>query len=877
MTPMMRQYLDVKGQNPDSILFFRLGDFYEMFSEDAKIASRELDLVLTTRDRTSSEEERMPMCGVPYHSAEPYIAKLINKGYKVAICEQLEDPKDAVGIVARGVVRTVTPGTLMETSMLDEGRSNYLCCVYIAEFGKPSAVCFADLSTGEISVTDFPDSDIRAIENELASYAPSEALISGGQDMAERLTKYLKTQLGCLVNNVCADSGESVSADFGDSSSPFSDTAKLAVNTLLRYLSKTQKTDISHFQELRSNNEAAYMELDINTISNMELISTLRTGDKKGSLLWALDKTKTPMGHRLIRSWLLHPLISIAPILRRQSAVFELVSNTVPRGEIIINLRKINDLERLIGKIAYGNALSRDLKALSASILVLPEITAHLNAMQSAALRECASIDLLADTAEQIDAAIQDDPPFSIREGGFIKDGFDGEVDRLRALLHNSSAALSDIEQNERERTGKKLKIGYNKIFGYYIEISRSSSDDVPDNYIRKQTLANCERFITEELKTLETELLSAKDSLTALEYKLFEELRVKIAATASRVQKTARSIAELDALCSFAHVAALNNYSMPDIDDSGIIDIKDGRHPIVELLGDGSLFVPNDTYLDQASARTAIITGPNMAGKSTYMRQTALIVLMAQMGSFVPARTAQIGIADRVFTRIGAGDDLAAGKSTFMVEMTEVANILTNATHRSLLILDEIGRGTSTYDGMAIARAVLEYATDKSKLGAKTMFATHYHELTTLENEIEGVKNYNISAKKRGDDIIFLRKIVPGSTDDSYGIEVAGLAGVPESVIKRAKEALEALESDDSLANGKTLSRKKRALQAPSDFSASGLPAPEPSSPEFGFAQMSLLDTGSIEVADVIKATDLNTLSPLEALSLLFELKKKL
>jgi len=852
---MMRQYLDVKGRNPDSILFFRLGDFYEMFGDDAKLAAKELDIVLTTRDKSSNPDDRMPMCGVPYHSVEPYIARLIAKGYKVAICEQLEDPATVKGIVDRDVVRTVTPGTLMESSMLDESKSNYLCAAYIGDI---SAICFAELSTGDISVTEFSGSDISHIENELSSYSPAECILGGNEDMVKPLEEHLKERLGCLVEHDdyrfgpgCTDL---VREHFGESvSSELSSEAITAVGALLSYLSDTQNTDISHLRALRRNNDDSYMEMDINTMRNLELISSLRSGEKKGSLLWVLDKTKTSMGRRMIRSWILRPLLSTAPIKYRQGAVRELFAETVTRGELIVGLKKINDIERLIGKIVYGNAGCRDLKALSMSIAVLPELTSQLLPMKSAALRECASMDILEDVADLIDDVIKDDPPFSVREGGFINDGVNPEVDRLRGLMQHSGEALTGIEARERERTGKKLKIGYNKVFGYYIEIPRSSSDDVPDDYIRKQTLANCERFITQELKELETELLSAKDNLITLEYKLFEELRLKIAAKVERIQKTAKGIAELDVFCSFAETAALSNYCIPEIDVSGIIDIKSGRHPVVEIMQKDTLFVPNDTFLDIETSRTAIITGPNMAGKSTYMRQTALIVLMAQIGSFVPASSARIGIVDRVFTRIGASDDLSAGKSTFMVEMTEVADILANATRNGLLILDEIGRGTSTYDGMSVARAVLEHCADKRKLGAKTMFATHYHELTALEEAIDGVKNYNISAKKRGDDIIFLRKIVPGGADDSYGIEVAGLAGVPESVIKRAKTVLKELESEK------------------------GVPLKKSGTPEEDTGQISLMDMGGSEIAGKLKNTDLNTLSPLEALSLLFDLKKKL
>jgi len=867
MTPMMRQYLDIKERNQDSILFFRLGDFYEMFGDDARTASKELDLVLTSRDKSTEDpNERVPMCGVPYHSSETYIARLIAKGYKVAICEQMEDPATAKGLVDRDIVRVVTPGTLMESSMLDEGKPNYLCAAY---FGETSAVCFADLSTGEISVSEFQTNSISHIENEIGSFSPAEAILGGAPEQCLRLREYLTARLSCLVQYsdelFSDDKADLLRGRFGqDVCAELDSAAVYAAGALLSYIMDTQKTDVSHLGTLRRNTGGSFMELDINTVRNLELAGSLRSGEKKGSLLWILDKTKTSMGRRLIRSWVLRPLLLTAPIKRRQSAVSELFGATVPRGELIVNLKSIGDMERLIGKIVYGNAGCRDLKALSSSILGLPGLTKQLATMKCAALRDCSSMDLLGDIAELIDATVREDPPFSVREGGFINDGVDPEVDRLRNLLENSSAALTGIEQKERERTGKKLKIGYNRVFGYYIEIPRSVSDDVPDDYIRKQTLANCERFITQELKELETELLSAKDTLTALEYKLFEELRTKVALDVQRVQTTARYVAEIDVLCSLAETAAANNYCLPEIDVSGIIEIRDGRHPIVEVMQQGSLFVPNDTFLDGGAARTAIITGPNMAGKSTYMRQTALVVLMAQMGSFVPARSARIGLVDRVFTRIGASDDLSAGKSTFMVEMTEVADILKNATRASLLILDEIGRGTSTYDGMSVARAVLEHCTDKRKLGAKTMFATHYHELTALENEIDGVKNYNISAKKRGDDIIFLRKIVPGGADDSYGIEVAGLAGVPDSVIRRAKAALKALENGDRTETG--LPRIQRGTQE------NRPPGREPNS-----GQLSLLDMAGNEITAILNSTDLNTLTPLEALSLLFELKKKL
>ena len=856
MTPMMKQFLEIKAGNEDSILFFRLGDFYEMFGEDARVAARELDLVLTTRDKSTEDpDERIPMCGVPYHSAESYIARLIAKGYKVAICEQVEDPATAKGLVARDIVRVITPGTLMESSMLDESRPNYLCAIYI---GDNSAICFSDLSTGDISVTQFDNNDLQQMENEISAFSPAEALLSGETEAVYALKTFLESRLDCLVQlnkeRFGDESVELLQRHFGqEACSGLSGAALYAAGALFSYITDTQKTDLSHLQTLRINSGDFYMELDINTMRSLELAASLRTGEKKGSLLWVLDKTKTAMGRRLIRTWVLRPLLSTAAIKRRQSAINELFQATVTRNELMLELRGVGDLERLIGKIVFGNAGCRDLKALSSSICSLPALITHLSSMKSSALGEIAAMDSLSDIAKQIDEAVFDEPPFSVREGGFIKDGFDAEVDRLRNLLNNSSAALTDVEAKERERTGKKLKVGYNKVFGYYIEIPRSASDDVPDDYVRKQTLANCERFITQELKELETELLSAKDKLASLEYRLFEDLRQSVAAQVSRVQSTAKSVAELDVFCSLSEVAAANNYCLPEIDISGVVDIRDGRHPTVEVMQHGSLFVPNDTFLDNGSSRTAIITGPNMAGKSTFMRQTALIVLMAQMGSFVPARSAHIGVVDRVFTRIGASDDLSAGKSTFMVEMSEMAEILKKATSSSLLILDEIGRGTSTYDGMSVARAILEHCADKRKLGAKTMFATHYHELTVLEQDIEGVRNFNISAKKRGDDVIFLRKIIPGGADDSYGIEVAGLAGVPDSVIKRAKAVLKALEANDY------------PLHKPATVSGDDT------------VQLSMLDMSAGEIASKIRAIDLNVLTPLEALNMLYELKRDL
>lgn len=862
VTPMMQQYRQVKKEHSDCILFFRLGDFYEMFDDDARLVSKELDLVLTTRDRSKENvEDRVPMCGVPYHSSEAYISRLISKGYKVAICEQMEDPATAKGLVERDIVRIVTPGTVIDSSMLEEGKSNYLSSVYIDAGG--AAVCFADISTGEICARSFTAPEKSRVLNELARFSPSEAVLNTAAMENEEVAELLRERLKCLSE---ADDGR---FDYMQSTmrvcEQFSvhsvdelglageEQAVCAIGALLSYIIETQKTDLGHINKLDFYSDGKYMELDIQTIRNLELLYSLRDKSKKGSLLWTIDRTKTPMGSRLIRSWVSRPLLSPAAINRRLNAVNELFSDNVARQELMLSFKGIGDMERIIGKIVYGSANCRDLAALALAISALPKLTELLAPMKSSLLSELRVMDKLEDILSLISAAVCDDPPFSVREGGMIRDGYNSEVDRLRNLLNNSQDALAGIEAREKERTGKKLKIGYNKVFGYYIEIPRSQSANVPADYIRKQTLVNGERFITDELKHLETELLTARDTLEELEYKLFTELRLKIADNVLRVQSTAQAVATLDVLCSLAQCASASGWCMPEICADNVIDIKDGRHPVVEMMQPDILFVPNDTYLDGEDSRTAVITGPNMAGKSTYMRQTALIVLLAQIGSFVPARSARIGIVDRVFTRIGASDDLAAGKSTFMVEMTEVAEILKNATSRSLLILDEIGRGTSTYDGMSIARAVVEYCSDRKKLGAKTMFATHYHELTALENEISGVKNYNISAKKRGGDIIFLRKIIPGGADDSYGIEVAHLAGVPDAVIKRANVILSDMV--------------KSASSAPVNPVK-----PEPQDED----QFSLEALAENEVIEQLKRTDINTITPLEAMNLLFEFKKK-
>ena len=851
LTPMMKQYVKMKQLHPDCILFFRLGDFYEMFQEDAKLVSAELDLTLTTRDRNKPAEERTPMCGVPYHSADAYIARLIAKGYKIAICEQMEDPAAAKGLVDRDIIRIVTPGTVMNASMLEEGRNNFICAIYRDSAG--TGLCVCDVSTGELSAAFFPagaEGEER-LYNELGRIGPREAMLSDGAYSDTALVDFLTQKLDCR----CENGGEArFRADAARAAAEQQFTSGLeavpqgaegavqAAGGLLSYLYETQKTDLSHITTLTWLAAGQYMELDLTARRNLELTETLRSKEKKGSLLWVLDKTRTPMGHRLIRAWMERPLLSPVAIGKRLGAVEELVGDPIRREELSATLREVTDLERLIGRIVYGTAGGRDLVSLAAGLGRLPRLRELLEGSASSLLSAlCRALDDLPQLRELIASAIVDEPPFSVREGGFIRLGYDAEVDRLRSILTGGK---------EKEKTGiKSLKVGFNKVFGYYIEVSKSYYDQVPDTYIRKQTLTNCERFITQELKDLEHEILSAQDRVCALEFQLFCQVREQAAALVGAIQHSAAAAAQVDVLTSFANVAAENGYCRPQVDQSDCLEIVEGRHPVVEKVLKHSLFVPNDTHMDGGAHTVAIITGPNMAGKSTYMRQVALIVLMAQMGSFVPARSARVGVVDRVFTRIGASDDLSAGQSTFMVEMTEVAELLKNATSKSLLILDEIGRGTSTYDGMAIARAVLEYCADKKKLGAKTLFATHYHEITALEGAIPGVENYHIAAKKKGDDILFLRKIVRGGADQSYGIEVAKLAGVPGKVISRARQILAELE-------------------------AGGLAAPAaPAAPVSD--QVTLADMGGSEVTRRLQLVDLNTLTPIEAMNLLFELKQ--
>ncbi len=861
LTPMMKQYFQIKENYPDTILMFRLGDFYEMFFEDAKKVSAELDLVLTGRD--CGQEERAPMCGVPFHSADSYIARLVAKGYKVAICEQLEDPALAKGIVKRDVTRVLTPGTVIESTMLDEGKNNFLACIYASKHAV--GLCFADISTGSVHVTQFERKNSqRRIVNELGRFNPSEIIINSDVLELTQVTDFVKTRLrsSCdLLDDSCFDLSKASATilrhfnatSLSEISLDGAEGAVSALGAVMDYLREVQKSELENIKNIDYYGEGSFMRLDVSTLRNLEITETMRNREKRGSLLWVLDKTKTSMGKRMLRSWLEQPLLSIAKITKRHNAVDELVNNPSLRDDIIESLSGCQDLERLITRIAYSTANARELKGLSSTLARLPSIKDYLFSCKGSLLTElCSDIVPLEDLVELIDGAIIEEPPFSVREGGMIKDGFNAELDSLRDVLNNGKGYIADIQLREQERTGiKKLKIGYNRVFGYYIEVSNSFKELVPEDYIRKQTLTNCERFITQELKELESKVLGAQERIVKLEYEIFDTVRKKAAEHLFEIQKTAAAVAAVDVLCSFAKVAGENNYCCPSMNASDRIVITDGRHPVVEKVIDFP-FVPNDTVLDCADNRCAIITGPNMAGKSTFMRQVALICLMAQAGSFVPALNAELCVVDGVFTRIGASDDLASGSSTFMVEMTEVADILKNATSKSLIIFDEIGRGTSTFDGMSIARAVLEYSADKRKLGAKTLFATHYHELTELENSVSGVKNYSIAVKKRGDDITFLRRIVSGCADGSYGIEVAKLAGVPSSVVERAKVVLKELEGE--------------GLKAPVRTEAE---------PEYDM-QMSFGSSNANDIVEKLKNIDVNTLTPIEAMSVLYELAKQ-
>lgn len=871
-TPMMQQYLQTKEEYKDCILFYRLGDFYEMFFDDAIVVSKELELTLT--GKSCGQEERAPMCGIPYHAAEGYLNRLVANGHKVAICEQVEDPKLAKGLVKREVIRIVTPGTNMDMQALDESKNNYIMCiVYLAD---KYGISIADVSTGDYYVTEV-DSE-RKLVDEINKFSPSEIICNESfymsgvdiDDMRHRLkitiyaleTWYFGDELAenTLKEHFKVRSLEALGLiDY--------DCGTIAAGALLKYLYETQKNNLDHISAIHPYSTGKYMIIDSSTRRNLELVETLREKQKRGSLLWVLDKTKTAMGARLLRSYVEQPLIDKAEIEKRQDAIAELNNHVITREELREYLNPIYDLERLITRVTYMSANPRDLIAFRNSIGMLPPIHTLLDEFDCELLKSIQSdMDTLDELHALIDAAIIDDPPISVREGGIIKDGYNEDVDKYRHAKTEGKTWLAELEEKEREKTGiKNLRIKYNKVFGYYLEVTNSYKNLVPDYFMRKQTLANAERYITPELKELEDMILGAEDKLVTLEYDLFCEVRNKIAAEVVRIQRTAKAVAGLDVFVSLALVADQNNYCRPKINENGVIDIKNGRHPVVEKMIHNDMFIDNDTYLDNGNNRISIITGPNMAGKSTYMRQTALIVLMAQIGSYVPASAAKIGIVDRIFTRVGASDDLASGQSTFMVEMNEVANILRNATSESLLILDEIGRGTSTFDGLSIAWAVVEHISNPKLLGAKTLFATHYHELTELEGKLNNVNNYCIAVKEKGDDIVFLRKIVKGGADKSYGIQVAKLAGVPDSVIDRAKEIVEELIANDITGATRNLTvdtgskKKKERLD------------------EVDLTQMSLFDTmKDDDIIEELKSVDVGNLTPIEALNKLYELQNK-
>ncbi len=861
LSPMMQQYMQIKAENQDTILFYRLGDFYEMFFDDAILASKELELTLTGRD--CGLAERAPMCGVPHHSYETYVSRLVDRGYKVAICEQMEDPAKTKGLVKRDIVRVITPGTVIEDCMLEEGRNNYLCAV--CKQTTDAGICFVDASTGELHLTRVEGDSLTAkMIGELARFQPSEVLLNGIAAIDEGLTEFLSTRVKCRMetrtdgqfdpNNckktVCDHFAEPLSSlGIGEGSSELS-----AIGAALEYLYETKRVGLASINRVNIYTEAQYMRLDLSTRNSLEISETMRSRNQRGSLIHVLDKTRTAMGRRLIRSWLEQPLLNPAAIISRQNGVEELLADPVNRAELINAMSGVYDLERLMSKVLHGSVTPRELRSLADTLAHLPEIKGRISLCGSSILKDVyAQIDELEDVRELINAAIVDQPPLTLKDGNVIRDGYCEEIDALREDLKDGHGFIARIENEERERTGiKNLRIKYNKVFGYCIEVTNSYSSLVPDSYIRKQTLTNCERYITEELKETESRVLGARDRLERLERDIFDGIRGSVAEQLVRIQTTAAAVARLDVLCSFAQSADDNRYVRPRINVDGRITITGGRHPVVESLSKLP-FVPNDTHLDMQNDRCAIITGPNMAGKSTYMRQVALITLMAQAGSFVPAESADVGIVDAIFTRVGASDDLSAGQSTFMVEMSEVANILANATERSLLIFDEIGRGTSTFDGMAIARSVLEFVCNRKKLGAKTLFATHYHELTELEDQLEGVRNYNTTVKKRGDDITFLRRIVRGCADGSYGIEVAKLAGIPDEVVARAHKILNSLEENQQIAVPRSAMKKQ----------------------ECGFmeGEMTLSDRAAAQLVDELRVLDINVLTPIEAMSKLHEL----
>ncbi len=868
--------METKSQYQDCILFYRLGDFYEMFFDDALTASRELEITLTGKN--CGQEERAPMCGVPYHAVEGYLNKLVSKGYKVAICEQMEDPKQAKGIVKREVVRIVTPGTNVDTQALDETKNNYIMCiVYIADrYG----ISVADISTGEYLVTELPDSS--RLLDEISRFVPAEIICNEAFYMSGMDLDGLKDRFGTTIysleswyfdDSLCREKllEHFHVSGFGGLGLEDYDCGIISAGALLQYLLETQKNSLSNLTHITPYVTGKYMLLDSATRRNLELCETLREKQKRGSLLWVLDKTKTAMGARMLRKYVEQPLIDKKEIVLRLDAVEELKEQAISREEIREYLSPVYDLERLLTKITYGTANPRDLTAFKTSLEMLPPVRYLLEEMQSGLLKEIyQDMDSLEDLCTLLKSAIRDEPPIAMKEGNIIRDGYNEEVDKLRRAKSDGKDWLAKLENEEREKTGiKNLKIKYNKVFGYYLEVTNSYKSMVPDYYTRKQTLANAERYITPELKELEDMILGAEDKLYALEYELYCGVRDQIASQVERIQRTAKAVASLDTLASLALVAERNGYVRPNINEKGVIDIKDGRHPVVERMIPNGTFIANDTYLDDKKHRISIITGPNMAGKSTYMRQTALIALMAQIGSFVPASKADIGLSDRIFTRVGASDDLASGQSTFMVEMTEVANILRNATSRSLLILDEIGRGTSTFDGLSIAWAVVEYISDSRLLGAKTLFATHYHELTELEGKISNVNNYCIAVKEKGDDIVFLRKIVKGGADKSYGIQVAKLAGVPDLVIERAKEIVEELSNEDITAKVSEIAAKERTTKKKQKTRRYD---------EVDIAQMSLFDTvKDDDVLEELKNIDVGNMTPIDALNTIYRLQNKL
>ena len=865
LSPMMQNYIQTKEEYKDCILFYRLGDFYEMFFDDALLASKELELTLTGKN--CGLLERAPMCGVPFHAAENYINKLVAKGYKVAICEQLEDPKKAKGIVERGVIRILTPGTIVESNLLEEKKNNYIMC--ICKTGLYFGISVCDISTGEFYSSEIKgENNFALLLDEIARFSPSEIIANSMmfecQEELDKIKERFSMYMSRFSDKFFTDEVGNLQLEYNiiENKKEIGNLkerslAVKSINALLEYLNETQMTSLEHINTITIYSLSKYMSLDINARRNLEITEKMRDKSKKGTLLWVLDKTSTSMGGRMLRRWLNDPLLDVKEIQQRLDSVKELKDNMILRGDITETLKKVYDIERLAGKMAYGNANARDMITLKNSLEKLPEVKRVLVDCSSEKLKELyEDLDELKDIFELIDKSIVEDPPMAIKDGGIIKIGYDEEIDVLKRASTEGKTWLAKLEADEKEKTGiKTLKVGYNKVFGYYIEVSKSFVSQVPERFIRKQTLTTGERYITEELKTIENQILGAEEKVVNLEYNAFVEIRTQIAQNIKRLQKTANVVSTLDVLVAFAQVAEDMNYCMPTVKNDGIIRIKEGRHPVIEkMIGNGN-FVPNDTYLDKDGDRLAIITGPNMAGKSTYMRQVALITLMAQVGSFVPATEAEIGVVDKIFTRVGASDDLSMGQSTFMVEMMEVANILNEATSNSLVILDEIGRGTSTYDGLSIAWAVAEYIADKEKCGAKTLFATHYHELTELENKLEGIKNYSIAVKEKGEDIIFLRKIVQGGTDESYGIHVARLAGVPKIVTKKANEILRSLERKNILTGKKEEKQDKKQVEG----------------------QFDLYNYKLAEIAHEIDKINLNELTPIDALNTLVRIKEKM